>query len=292
MNKPYRGTIFVEDTEILANTAHPGGHYIMRLRAPRTAEHARCGQFVYLRCDPLVPMRRPMSLMRVDAEQSWIELLYKPWGWGTSKLVERRPGDSLSLMGPIGVPFKQSSYRARPILLGGGFGIPSIVFLASHIKRQTNGITPLALVSSEVPFPFTPRPSQFMVPGVPADTIAAMPLMEDWKIPSRLASLKGFPGCYEGVVTELARSCLNALSAEQKLDVELFACGPRPMLKATAELARAFGLPCQLSMEEFMACAVGGCAGCAIKINTETGPAMKRVCVDGPVFEAETVCFD
>jgi dihydroorotate dehydrogenase electron transfer subunit len=207
-------------------------------------------------------------------------------------LIERKPGDRINLMGPIGQPYKQSAYRPRPILLGGGFGIPSIVFLASHLKRHAPETKPLSLVSSEVPFPFTPRPSQIMVPGVPADAIAAMPLMEDWKIPSRLASLKGFPGCYEGLVTDLARSCLNALSADQLKEVELFACGPRPMLKATADLAREFALPCQLSMEEYMACAVGGCAGCAIKINTETGPAMKRVCVDGPVFEAETVCFD
>jgi dihydroorotate dehydrogenase electron transfer subunit len=61
------------------------------------------------------------------------------------------------------------------------------------------------------------------------------------------------------------------------------------MLKAAAALARDFGLPCQVSLEEFMACAVGGCAGCTVRINTPAGPAMKRVCVDGPVFDAATV---
>jgi dihydroorotate dehydrogenase electron transfer subunit len=64
------------------------------------------------------------------------------------------------------------------------------------------------------------------------------------------------------------------------------------MLEATAKVARRFGLPCQVSLEEFMACAVGGCAGCAVRVNTPAGPAMKRVCVDGPVFEAEQVFGD
>jgi dihydroorotate dehydrogenase electron transfer subunit len=61
------------------------------------------------------------------------------------------------------------------------------------------------------------------------------------------------------------------------------------MLATTAALAREFDLPCQVSLEEFMACAVGGCAGCAVRVETEDGPAMKRVCVDGPVFDARQV---
>ena len=61
------------------------------------------------------------------------------------------------------------------------------------------------------------------------------------------------------------------------------------MLKAAAALARDFGLPCQVSLEEFMACAVGGCAGCTVRVNAPTGPAMKRVCVDGPVFDAMVI---
>ena len=61
------------------------------------------------------------------------------------------------------------------------------------------------------------------------------------------------------------------------------------MLATAASLARELGLPCQLAVEEFMACGVGGCAGCTIRLQTATGPAMKRVCVDGPVFDAREV---
>ena len=71
----------------------------------------------------------------------------------------------------------------------------------------------------------------------------------------------------------------------------MYACGPTPMLAATARLAAEYGLPCQVSLEEHMACAVGGCAGCTVRVRTEHGPAMKRVCVDGPVFEAGSVVW-
>jgi hypothetical protein len=81
---------------------------------------------------------------------------------------------------------------------------------------------------------------------------------------------------------------LSAATAELA-EVEIFACGPTPMLEVTAQLARRFAVHCQVSLEEFMACAVGGCAGCAVEVRTPEGPAMKRVCVDGPVFDAYSV---
>ena len=69
----------------------------------------------------------------------------------------------------------------------------------------------------------------------------------------------------------------------------MFSCGPTPMLEAMAKVAAKHDVPCQVSLEEFMACAVGGCAGCTVKVTTPDGPAMKRVCVDGPVFDARAV---
>ena len=116
-----------------------------------------------------------------------------------------------------------------------------------------------------------------------------MPLMENLGVASRLASLAGFDGCYQGYVTELGREWLRGLDEAALREVEIFACGPTPMLKAAAALAQDFSLPCQVSLEEFMACAVGGCAGCVVEVSTEQGPAMQRVCVDGPVFDGYSV---
>jgi dihydroorotate dehydrogenase electron transfer subunit len=114
-------------------------------------------------------------------------------------------------------------------------------------------------------------------------------LLEDWGIPSRLASLQGYPGCFDGYVTDLARHWLSALDDAARAEVVLYSCGPHPMLAAVVKLAREFDLPVQVSLEEYMACAVGGCAGCVVEVQTDAGPAMKRVCVDGPVFDGYRV---
>lgn len=286
--KPHRGTIHLEEAEILAHQAYPGDQYVLRVRAPECAAKALPGSFAHLQCDPLLAMRRPLSIMRVDPNQGWVEFLYKAVGEGTRLLARRQPGETLSLLGPIGVPFQVHPERPRPLLLGGGVGIPPMVFLADRLRANA-AWQPFVVMGSEVPFPFQARPSQFLVPGLPEGVIAAMPLLEDWGIPSRLASLQGYPGVFEGYVTDLARAWLHGLTETERAEVEVFSCGPHPMLEAVARLAREFDLPCQVSLEEFMACAVGGCAGCTVEIQTPEGPAVKRVCVDGPVFDAQQV---
>jgi dihydroorotate dehydrogenase electron transfer subunit len=196
----------------------------------------------------------------------------------------------LSCLGPIGKPFVLHPERPRPLLIGGGVGIPPMVFVADALRNDRRARwQPLVLMGSEVPFPFQTRPSTILVPGMPDGVIGCMPLMEDWDIPSRLASLQGYAGCYEGFVTDLARHWLAGLDENALAQVEIFACGPTPMLKAAAHLAQQFDIPAQVSLEEFMACAVGGCAGCTVEVRTAEGPAMKRVCVDGPVFDGASV---
>jgi dihydroorotate dehydrogenase electron transfer subunit len=288
MNKRHRGTIFVEEAKILAHDAFAGEQYILRVQAPRCAEKAEPGSFVHLQCDPLLPMRRPLSIMRTDPRAGWVELLYKAVGEGTRLLARRAVGETLSIMGPIGIPFRAQGDRPLTLLLGGGIGMPPMVFLASVLRRNPV-YQPLVIMGSEAPFPFRSRPSEIMVPGMPVGVIATMPLLEDWGVPCRLTSTSGFPGCFDGYVTDLARLWLDALDESRRRQVEIFACGPHPMLEACARLAEEYRLPCQVSLEEFMACAVGGCAGCAVEVKTAQGPAMKRVCVDGPVFDAKAV---
>ncbi len=284
----HRETIAVETAEILSHQSFEGDQYILRLHAPECAGLAQAGQFAHLSCDPMLAMRRPLSIMRVDADKGWVDFLYKAVGHGTRLLAQRKEGETLSLLGPIGKPFIPVPDRPRTLLLGGGVGIPPMVFLAEHLKKASIN-QPLVLMGSEVPFPFSERPSQIMVPGLPDGVIASMPLLDDWGVPSRLASLQGYAGCYEGYITDLARHWLDTLDEKQRGEVSVYACGPHPMLSAVAKLAKDYALPCQVSLEEFMACAVGGCAGCVVEVQTPDGPAMKRVCVDGPVFEADTV---
>jgi dihydroorotate dehydrogenase electron transfer subunit len=286
----HRNTIFSEDAVIISHEAFEGDQYVMRLQAPKIAASAQPGSFVHIRCADLLPMRRPISIMRVDTDKGYVDLLYKALGHGTRLLSERKVGESLSVMGPIGRPFAPSTERKRPLLIGGGVGMPPMIFIADSLRDSDH--EPFVILGSEVPFPFQVQPSQHLVPGLPADVIGTMPLLEDWGIACRLASLQGYPGCYEGYVTDLARAWLESLSEKERNQVEVFSCGPHPMLEAVAKLAREYDLPCQVSLEEFMACAVGGCAGCVVRVETENGPAMKRVCVDGPVFDAKTVFSD
>ena len=283
-----RGTLFVEDGELLSREVFPGDQFIMRIRAPKCAASARPGTFVHVSCDATLPMRRPLSIMR--AQGDWIEVLYKIVGEGLHLLAEKGPGDRISVLGPIGQPFRPSRERPDTLLIGGGVGIPPIVLLAESL--QADDWNPLAILGSEIPFPFESVESRLPTTWLDPGTARAMPLLEEWGIPSRLASLADFEGCHRGLVTDLAELWLATLDVTALARTEVFACGPTPMLKAVAELAARYELPCQVSLEEFMACAVGGCAGCAVQIRTPEGPAMKRVCVDGPVFDAATVDWD
>ena len=301
-----RGTIFLERSRVLSQVAYDAAQFVLRLAAPRCAAHAAPGSFVHLTCDASIPMRRPLSIMRANPRGGWIELLYKVVGAGLHALAARKAGDELSVLGPIGRPFLPHPQRPRTLLLGGGVGIPPMVFLAERLSAHgrephpaegggragalpPGGWKPLVLMGSEVPFPFRARPSAIILPGVPPSALACMPLLEEWGVPSRLASGSDFPGCFAGFVTELADAWLGSLGPAELAEVEIFSCGPTPMLAASAALARRRGVPCQVSLEEFMACAVGGCAGCTVQVRTPEGPAMKRVCVDGPVFDAYSV---
>lgn len=286
----HRGTIFLEDAEVLAHEQFEANQFILRLKAPKCARRATPGAFVHLTCDESLPMRRPLSIMRADPERETIDVLYKIVGQGLELLSKKRAGDRISSLGPIGNSFVPHPQRPRTLLVGGGVGIPPMIFLAESLRERTDAKwQPLVLMGSEVPFPFRAKPSTILVPGVPDGTIACMPMLDEWGIPSRLASFAGYAGCYEGYVTDLAASWLASLDAAALAEVEMFACGPTVMLKAAAAVAKRFDVPCQVSLEEFMACAVGGCAGCAVRVETPQGPAMKRVCVDGPVFDARTV---
>lgn len=286
-----RGSILVEQAQILNHEEFPGKQFVLTVKAPKIVKRARAGQFVHIRCGIAVPMRRPLSIMRVEEHSGCMELLYKVVGIGTKILASRRKNEYLDIMGPIGEPFRLDIKRPRPLLIGGGVGIPPMIFLADSIRQSENDYRPMVILGSELPYPFKLSQSKFVLPSLPQHPEHAygLKILEDWGVPSRLTSLQKMSGCYKGYVTDLAREWLKAQNDAHLREITVYACGPEPMLRAVAKLAAEFELPCQISLEEYMACAVGGCAGCVVKVQTENGPAMKRVCVDGPVFDAYSV---
>lgn len=260
----------------------------MRIRMPKCSAAAKPGSFVHVSCDDALPMRRPLSIMRVVDDQ--IDVLFKTLGDGLRLLAAKHPGDPVSVLGPIGQPFEMDPEKPNCVLIGGGVGIPPMVFLADEIRHNDN-LRPVAILGSEIPFPFSLQASDLATPWADTAVTSCMPILEDWGIPSRLCSLSDFPGTHRGYVTDLAEHYLQSLDQDELARTQLFTCGPTVMLKAVADLAERYGVACQVSLEEFMACAVGGCAGCAVEISTPDGPAMKRVCVDGPVFDAANVVW-
>lgn len=289
-DKAHRGTIHLEDAKVIEQVAHPGEQFILRVHAPECARRATAGSFAHIQCDPDIPMRRPISIMGADADTGQVDFLYKIVGHGLRSLGHKKAGDVVSILGPIGNGFAIDDSKPRKLMIGGGVGVPPMLFLANQLAAAgTDLSTSLVLMGSEVPFPFDTVASALEVSGAAADATHALAELEQQNIPSRLASLQGYDGVHKGYVTGLGHGWLASLSADELAEVQVFACGPEPMLEAAAKLAAEFSLPCQLSLEEYMACAVGGCAGCTVPVHLPDGIAMKRVCVDGPVFEAATV---
>jgi dihydroorotate dehydrogenase electron transfer subunit len=281
-----RGTIALEDAEVLEHTAFDGNQFVLRAHAPVTAQRARPGQFAHIQCGVEFSLRRPLSIMRTDPS-GWIELLYKPVGAGLTALTHLQARQKLSVLGPIGNGFDWRSEPQRILALGGGVGIPPMIFAAQVLR---GGAIPLnVFIGSEVPFPFELAATSLETPGIDGNGKSTIALLSGWGIPAILASRSGLAGSHDGFVTQLAARTLAALGQQERMRTLVLACGPQAMLAATARLAREFDVRCQLALEEYMACGVGGCAGCTVAVRTASGTQMQRVCVDGPVFDAEAI---
>ncbi len=276
--------IFEEQAELIAHVTHPGDQFVMRLLAPKTAAAARPGQFVHIRVSPERALRRPISIMLTDPERGTVDLLYKAIGEGTHLLAQRTVGETIPMLGPIGRAFDLSDTAKRYVLIGGGVGIPPMIFAADALQGQADCVV---FAGSEVAFPFALKPSTMLLPGVSGNAILSITSLEERDIPCRLASNAGLYGCYEGHVPNLAHDYLSALADAERARCVLLSCGPHPMLHAVARLGRELDVPTFLSLEEHMACAIGGCAGCVVKTVEQGQETYRRVCVDGPVFAAE-----
>jgi dihydroorotate dehydrogenase electron transfer subunit len=263
-------------TSILANDLLARNTYLIRLKAPALAAAIRPGQFVMIRSpkgtDPL--LGRPFALYDTVLDEQGrpigIDIVYLVVGKLTGLLATQRVGDALEVWGPLGNGFPEPLGSDHVALVAGGIG--QTPFLA-HVRellgtRGYGGQPPRRRVN---------RVSLYY--GVRTANLAAG--VEDFRRAGatvHLASNDGSLG-HHGFVTDL----LAAHPAPQ----HLFGCGPEPMLAALAEQAHRRGIPCHLSLETPMACGVGICFSCVTPVKTTDGWDYKRVCVDGPVFDAE-----
>lgn len=283
--------IFEEKAEIVDQVKFEADQFVTIVKAEKSSQTAKPGQFAFVECGGDTLLRRPLSYLRSSKEDGTVEFMYKTVGHGLESLSQLKKGDEIKIMGPIGNGFAIPSGKKSAILIGGGVGIPPVLFMGEEIKKINGGIDLVAFFGSEIPFPFETCDSDLVMPGLDFSVNKTIDDMEKLGIPCRLSSQAGYEGCHSGYVTELAKSFIETLSDGEKTETIIYACGPESMLKAVAKLAKDDQLDCVLSLEEYMACAIGGCAGCTVKVLEDGHERMKRVCVDGPVFDAEQLYF-
>ncbi|MCX5709374.1 MAG: dihydroorotate dehydrogenase electron transfer subunit [Candidatus Omnitrophica bacterium] len=247
--------------KILKNSCVGGNYFKMEISCPRVSKSALSGQFVNLKIsDRFIPLlRRPISIHNVRGSK--IELLYEVVGKGTELLSRKKAGEELDLIGPLGNSFSYVAKRT-PILVAGGMGVAPLVFLADKLKKQK----PLVLVGAKT-----------------KKQILCVKEFEKIGCAVKTATDDGSVG-FKGRVTDMLKNLLSTIDYRQ---LTLYACGPKPMLKAVSVIAKIKNIPAQVSLEEHMACGIGACLGCVV--NTKKG--MKRVCKEGLVFDSGEIIW-
>lgn len=287
---------------VISNRNVAPQHFSMEFLAPHIAQNAQAGQFVHVLpreahgCDPL--LRRAFSIMVTRGDG--IEILFRVGGNGTLRLSQVRAGETLDVLGPLGQPFDKELFHVkqeggalrRPILIGGGVGVPPMVFLGKTFKET--GFEPLMLLGARG-----------------ADEVLATDEFRALGVETRIATDDGSLG-HQGRVTDLlevalqssAPTLVSSLPPDSLLpQAVIYACGPLPMLRAVAAMAARFGVPCQVSLEENMPCGIGVCNGCVVAMKQDKASTTdkaadseygryRRICVAGPAVWASEVDWE
>jgi len=244
------------------------GHFVISLDAPEISEAAKPGQFIHI----LPPgnsdlLRRPISIMDANPDGGSVKILLRIIGDGTRLIAESRVGDELDIIGPLGNGYMLRSDRPV-VIIGGGVGIPPLLFLAKKIMDA--GIKPDVLLGAR---------------DIP--TLICFEEFESIGLKPGITTEDGSVGT-KGFVTEIMRGKFS------KRNPIVYSCGPIPMLKAVYQKARDLGwTDCYVSLENKLGCGVGACLGCSIPVYDNSGGIYyERVCTEGPVFDASRVAFE
>ena len=266
--------MFQIKAKLLHNPRVKDNYLHCALQAPKIAHNSSPGQFVNIkltdRCIPL--LRRPFSIHRVSGKN--IEILYEVIGQGTEILAQKKSGEYLDVIGPLGNGFTfriPNTEQLTSILVAGGMGVAPLIFLAeklAEIKNQKSKVKTLVLIGAKT-----------------KSKIICEKEFKELGCQVKIATDDGSRG-FKGRVTELLRNILPSAISHQPSAI--YACGPKPMLRAIAFVAKEHNIPAQISLEEHMACGIGACLGCAV--NTELG--FKRACKEGPVFNADEIIWE
>jgi dihydroorotate dehydrogenase electron transfer subunit len=248
--------------------ARPVDAYVeLALAAPEIAERAEPGQFVAFAIggeSSALLLRRSIAISTAGNGQ--VTVVVSAAGPGSTWLTERRPGDTVDVVGPLGRPFPPAPTGVRALLVGGGYGAAALVGLAARLKADGHEVDVVAGAAAA-----DRLCSVRELTGI-ADTVA-------------VTTDDGSSG-RRGQVTLAVDELLSGAGV-------VYACGPMPMLRAVADAATARGIPSYVAVEESMACGIGVCMTCVLPIVGEDGRTrFSRSCVEGPVFGGDRVRFD
>ncbi|MFA5275642.1 MAG: dihydroorotate dehydrogenase electron transfer subunit [Candidatus Omnitrophota bacterium] len=250
---------YQEKIKIAVNNKISAKYFKLTLNSVKIAAYAQPGQFVEIRVsdsdEPL--LRRPLSIHRVKGNT--FEIFCEVVGRATEILSQKKSGEYLDIVGPLGSGFR---LNGQAIIVAGGMGVAPLLFLSEKLVNKK----PLVLIGSRSKEDINCE-KEFKKIGC------------DVKIATDDGSL-GF----KGKVTDLLRKLLPNLDSRPSA---IYACGPHPMLKAITDISKKYNIPAQVSLEEHMACGIGACLGCVV--NTKKG--MQRVCKEGPVFDAKDIIW-
>ncbi len=262
--------------KIIFNREIVKDHFLMSLKVSSTEppfKEASPGQFVMLRVKgrKFPFLGRPFSIYSIYQDDGGftVEFLYRVVGKGTHVISRLKPDEEMYVLGPLGRGFDIFPDRSCVILVAGGIGIAPISFLGGHYRRCAAD-KPLKTIC--------------YAGAQSANLLIGLDKMEEICSDVKISTDDGSRG-YHGLVTDLFKDDLNSYSYSDSI---IYACGPPAMLKGLADILKDQSIPCQVSVEERMACGVGACLGCAISIKSE----YKRVCKDGPVFDIREIDWE
>ncbi len=279
MNGP--GPVFDLLAPVVEHVQLARATFRIRLECPPLAAVIRPGQFVFLRLpvgdDPL--LGRPFALYDtvLDAGGSpvAVDIVYLTLGKMTHRLEPLRIGDRLKIWGPLGNGFPVLDGRDHVALVAGGIGqTPFLAYTRDLLGTRGYGGRPARRQVQRVSIYYGVRS---------ADLAAGVDDFQTAGAVVHLATDDGSAG-HHGYVTDLLRT-------HPRPD-HLVGCGPEPMLRALAREAAIGAVPCHLSLETPMACGLGICFSCVTRVKTPEGWDYRRVCVDGPIFDAADLAWD
>ena len=245
---------------------------------------------------PVAMLRRPFSLAgRRDVLGAVeLEIIHRIVGVGTKWLGELRAGDRVGIIGPLGNQFTLPGAGQTAILVGGGVGIPPMLYLAEALAGRKAVAFAGALTRDLLPLTVTAEPN---------DPITPQPILEEFArhgIDSVVTTDDGSLG-FRGYVTQALERYLDSLSPQSSaLNPLIYTCGPEPMMKRVAEIAESRGIECQIAVERAMACGMGTCQSCCIRVlkPDPSKPPLagsdwcyRLACTDGPVFRGSELLW-